>query len=331
MRLNRLTLVSLLILAFAPAVAAQKPGHIETKYDRFDDRTLVQLDVMQVVSGKYDGIYISANYACKGDVKNCKPEKILLGILVLVKGGVYDGSGDLTVLADAERFPIGAMTRAGSKNITSESNVTRTLFGILISYDTFSKIVQSKKVEMRLDTTEFELTDANLDALRKLRLFYLSSDDSSWGESSQTDQAQAPAPQPALPTQATLDAIKALRKVNGATEVGITFLQYGPLLVEAKGPVDEALAALPEGELRREIQSAMEDYVLAGQAWSASLQSSGATGVPTGSELARILNERYSLGLTLKKGRYLNRQQILQIIWKSARTHIENASSLSRR
>jgi hypothetical protein len=176
MRLSWLTAVSLFILALAPAVAAQKLGHIETKYDRFDDRTLVQLDVMQVMGGKFDGIYISANYSCKGDVKNCKPEKILLGVMAVVKGGVYDVPGNLTVLADEERFPLGNMTRAGSKDIMPEWNITGTLFGVLIPYDTFSKIVQSKKVEMRFDSTEFELYEGHLDALRKLWLFYLSPD-----------------------------------------------------------------------------------------------------------------------------------------------------------
>ena len=128
--------------------------------------------------------------------------------------------------------------------------------------------------------------------------------------------------------QSVLDAVKALRKLDGATQVGVTFPQYGPLLIEAKSSVDEALADLPEGELKREILAAMEDYVIAGQAWSESLRSPEATGVPTGSALASMLNERYSLGLKLKRGSYLDRNMILEIIWKSASTHVDHAAAL---
>lgn len=63
------------------------------------------------------------------------------------------------------------------------------------------------------------------------------------------------------------EAVAALRKIHAATEVGVNYQQYGMLLVEAKSKVNDANAALPDGELKNKLNAAMEAYADAGQAW----------------------------------------------------------------
>ena len=41
-------------------------------------------------------------------------------------------------------------------------------------------------------------------------------------------------------------AIKALRKLANAAEVGVSFVEYGPLVIEAKTDLDTGLEKLPQ-------------------------------------------------------------------------------------
>jgi len=66
---------------------------------------------------------------------------------------------------------------------------------------------------------------------------------------------------------AASEAVAALRKVHAATEVGVNYQQYGMLIVEAKDKVNNANAALPDGELKDRLNAAMDAYADAGQVW----------------------------------------------------------------
>lgn len=66
---------------------------------------------------------------------------------------------------------------------------------------------------------------------------------------------------------AARDTLKALRKLDAALQVGTSYAQFSPLVVEAQAQVNEAKAVLPKGELRRELTSAMEAYADAREAW----------------------------------------------------------------
>src|SRR3954470_23947495 len=56
------------------------------------------------------------------------------------------------------------------------------------------------------------------------------------------------------------DAMKSLRKLAAATQVGVNYQQYGMLVIEAQAQVNDALAVLPEAELKTEMNAAMEGY-----------------------------------------------------------------------
>lgn len=196
MRFTRILLASLLALVFAPATMAQENtddktrrdaerglalaidrverqkariGKIEWKSDRFENQTLVQLDFMQITGGKFDGIHMNAAFICPGLwVRSCKPDNVLLGMLVVLKGAKYDLPGKLTVLADGERLPLGNMRNVGAVNVMPEWDIIGTSLATLISRDTFLKITKAKRVEMKLDYTEFELNSEQHAALYSL-------------------------------------------------------------------------------------------------------------------------------------------------------------------
>src|ERR1044072_8805055 len=65
------------------------------------------------------------------------------------------------------------------------------------------------------------------------------------------------------------DAIKALRKIEAATQVGVNYQLYGQMVIEAKAQVNEVAAKLPDGELKSELISSIDAYAEAGEAWGA--------------------------------------------------------------
>jgi hypothetical protein len=139
------------------------------------------------------------------------------------------------------------------------------------------------------------------------------------------DGRSALSPQTATAARA---AIKELRKLAGATEIGISFREYGSRLIDIKTTVDEALASIREGELKTEISLALEAYVDAGQAWNTIIKDGNARYDYTLSldkEWMRII-EKYSLSpdSTLVYGQ----DRVLSTIWQEARTHLNRASSL---
>lgn len=69
------------------------------------------------------------------------------------------------------------------------------------------------------------------------------------------------------------EAMKALRKLGAATQVGVNYQLYGSLVIDAQAQVNEALAILPDGELKKEMNAAMEAYADAGQIWGAKIRS----------------------------------------------------------
>jgi len=63
-------------------------------------------------------------------------------------------------------------------------------------------------------------------------------------------------------------ALKALRKLEAAIEVGLTRASYSDRLIDTKADVQENLRVLPEGELKKEIGMAMDWYVIALNTWT---------------------------------------------------------------
>jgi hypothetical protein len=134
---------------------------------------------------------------------------------------------------------------------------------------------------------------------------------------------------------AASDALKSLRKVEAATQVGVSYMQYNSQLIEAQTQVNEASRELPDGDLKREIQATMEAYTDAGRVWNRKIQ--GDVTLWANDSESKALMQRYKIqaspirfetGVVVGNG--VKADVALQKIWSEARAHLDRASSLNQ-
>lgn len=154
---------------------------------------------------------------------------------------------------------------------------------------------------------------------------------------------------------AAQNALKALKKVQAAVEVGTQYQQYNQLVIEAKAAVNDASSQLPEGELKGELEAAIEAYADAGEGWAKSeISNQPLIGQKRilrlkslyGEELVgQRLREKYriktfmealyegkkdTMGVIGSTADYLMTDDMLHAIWKEAQGHIKRAEELLR-
>lgn len=66
---------------------------------------------------------------------------------------------------------------------------------------------------------------------------------------------------------AALAALKSLNKLQAATEVGVSYVDYSSRLIDVKAEVSDNLENVPDGQLKQKINSAMDAYADARTAW----------------------------------------------------------------
>jgi len=129
------------------------------------------------------------------------------------------------------------------------------------------------------------------------------------------------------PSQETLDAIAALRKIQAGTQVGINYQEYGKLLIEAKAKVNDATRSLPEGELKTQITGAMDSYADAATVWGVKIKDRD---LYADSEPGKTLIAKY--GLAVEKPSYgdprADSDKALQVVWLSADIYLIRIETL---
>jgi hypothetical protein len=121
---------------------------------------------------------------------------------------------------------------------------------------------------------------------------------------------------------AAREAVAALRKIEVAVQVGVSYQQYGPLLIEAKSKVNEANTVLPEGELKNRLNSAMDAYVDAGQVWALKV---GGTNLLPEREPGATLMRKYNLKtqtISSVSLTYIDPDEAMQAMWGAALGHL---------
>ncbi len=125
------------------------------------------------------------------------------------------------------------------------------------------------------------------------------------------------------------NALKALRKLTAATEVGVSPIQYQQMLIDMRAEVNETLSVLPNGELKTEISAAADAYKDASTIWQASIVAK------QNNLTLSILLDSYRLddGKTIpekygKSGDYYSEDAATSTIWKVAKEHVIRASKL---
>lgn len=141
---------------------------IKTKYDRFEDQTTVYIEGKRVLGGFLSDLTMGASISYRGQKASLPKD-----VLIFFKSSntedwrfLHDVERELYVLADGERLPLGTMTRTDSTVLTG-GRVSEEI-GTLISSEQFLKIIQARKVEMKLGRYQFELKEEHLEALRDL-------------------------------------------------------------------------------------------------------------------------------------------------------------------
>jgi hypothetical protein len=135
---------------------------IETRYDKFNDITTVSL--LMILTAEPEAFSISAGFSYKGRVAgiieamSLTPWPIWFRVYSSNKG--YAGlNSNLVILADDDRIA------ATMENNYAQGQIIR---GTSMSYPSFLKIVNSRRVEMQAGTLELALKENHLEALRDL-------------------------------------------------------------------------------------------------------------------------------------------------------------------
>jgi hypothetical protein len=120
------------------------------------------------------------------------------------------------------------------------------------------------------------------------------------------------------------EAIKSLKKLSAATDVGVNFQDYGRRVIDVKAEVEELLLNIADEFIKNEIKSAMEAYVDAGSAWNFTVQNRGVLFIDF--EPAITLRPKYNLPTSrLGSMTLISKEAALSTIWAKAKAHIENA------
>lgn len=163
------------------------------------------------------------------------------------------------------------------------------------------------------------------------------------------------APSPVVDNDAFADALKPFHKIANAAELGVSFVDYKRLLLDAKTDLDEPLSKLPKGEQRTEIEEAMNDFRIAADVWAMGIRGVtrqavsynpvlGSTshpvyypGIESKTDFYRELRKRYGENLLPppKAANGYGRgivayEPILKIVWRSAANHLDHAMKLQR-
>jgi len=124
------------------------------------------------------------------------------------------------------------------------------------------------------------------------------------------------------------EALKSLRKVASATEVGVTYMKYGDLLIEAKASLNEALLIMTNQKQKSILNDIMGCYEDAFTIWGRKIQNDHSTLSSSRSEddsiirKYRLPTEAGSMG-----DRTIDSNDALHRIWAIASSEL---ASLSR-
>jgi len=156
-------------------------GEIETTYDQIKGITTVRLIPMQVygephTSLKYiggDEARFSASFTYLGQTLRAQPKTVLFSLISTSEDWKYSDFRKLTALVDGKRLNLGPLehvpsfTVSASANPKSDDYISQWI-AISLTYKTFVRIANGKKVKIRMGPREFKLEKNHHEALRNL-------------------------------------------------------------------------------------------------------------------------------------------------------------------
>lgn len=118
--------------------------------------------------------------------------------------------------------------------------------------------------------------------------------------------------------------LSALRKLDNAVEVTVTFQGYSQLLIESKTTIDENLSDVSDPTFRSEVQQAIIDYQYAMAVWNVAV-ANGWTYFNSKQEPGRTLIQRYGVPVKISIWTQVPVMNALSYVWLSARRHFNSA------
>jgi hypothetical protein len=127
---------------------------------------------------------------------------------------------------------------------------------------------------------------------------------------------------PNLDLEAQRAAVKALRKLTASTDVGISYVNYTPLVAQVKAEVEDILPSLKSEMFKSRVRNSLQQYEIAASVWQATWRD----GNIFDKKLKKMAVEEYGVkrhGLL----KVVWRDELLSAIWAQARTHFDSADS----
>ncbi|NOT47065.1 MAG: hypothetical protein HOP17_04865 [Acidobacteria bacterium] len=151
---------------------------------------------------------------------------------------------------------------------------------------------------------------------------------------SYTDVApvEPPAPKIDKGKEALEGAVKSLKKLSTAVEVGINFQEFSRRLIDIKIEYEGYLSAITDADAKSELMKAMEAYEDSKTIWNY-MVGNNSMGRATGDlfpdyEPGKTLQAKYSLPTYRTSGLHLMEgDKAMKLIWVVAASHIEKAAA----
>ncbi|MDQ1610522.1 MAG: hypothetical protein QOG00_453 [Pyrinomonadaceae bacterium] len=179
----RLILTVAIIFACVASGAAQDKGaktkfkhsgKIQATYDRAQDRTVVAIQPYAVNinhDDPLDSIAIAAGFIHPGQTLASQPQFIEFGVISQTRNGwKFEQEKDraLTLVIDGEAINLGEMKLITARRFTLGALYYREDLAFTMPYEGFVRMVNAKKVVVKVGKTELKLKNEHLEAMRDL-------------------------------------------------------------------------------------------------------------------------------------------------------------------
>ena len=175
-------------LAKSPSVSDPNPstidhgGKLETKYDGFNNETVVTLKKMRITCGGAKGLRSTFEQTCVSLVASlhCPGKQVeyvrYAKLQLIFETKDWDrrhplDERELFVVADGQRLRLGRMGLV-AQNVAGDRglDVMKEVLEVSTSYKTFDMIARARTVEIKVGKTVFALQEKNLEALGDLNI-----------------------------------------------------------------------------------------------------------------------------------------------------------------
>jgi hypothetical protein len=130
--------------------------------------------------------------------------------------------------------------------------------------------------------------------------------------------------------QTARDSIRTLHKITSAIDIGVTYQQYGQLLIDGAAEIDDAKKRIPDVELGKQISGSFDCLVDARRAWAKSIEGKSdfdRQSVYMSDEVGKALRSKYCNALAWR-GQAVSVDEARQFLWAVARLHLDAADPL---